>query len=186
MQFKGYTWPHNPRTYTITYERAMALHKVPFGRYSLQNLGMSRRVMRGEGEFVGPGAYDEFKKLASLFYEETPGALLHPLWQSARVYFVALSLKQEPRQDYVRYTFTFWEDFEGYGQEPKKVGATGTTASATATTAASAAQYYTVVRGDTLWAIAVKYNLTLSRLLELNPQINNPNVINVGERLRVS
>ena len=30
MQYKGFVWPHNPRTYTITYDRQVAVHKVPF------------------------------------------------------------------------------------------------------------------------------------------------------------
>ena len=52
MRYKEFTWPHNPRTYTIEYQRSMAVNKVPFGRYHLQDLGPTRRVMRGEGEFV--------------------------------------------------------------------------------------------------------------------------------------
>ena len=78
MRYKTYTWPHNPRTYTIDYERKMAVHKVPFGGYQLQDLGLTRRIMRGEGEFVGEGAYQEFKKLASVFYDPGPGVLVHP------------------------------------------------------------------------------------------------------------
>ena len=39
MQYKSYVWPHNPRTYRITYQRQVAVQKVPFGRYALQNLG---------------------------------------------------------------------------------------------------------------------------------------------------
>ena len=35
MQYKGFVWPHNPRTYTITYDRQVAVHKVPFGRYAI-------------------------------------------------------------------------------------------------------------------------------------------------------
>ena len=31
MTFKTFVWPHNPRVYTITYERKMAVYKVPFG-----------------------------------------------------------------------------------------------------------------------------------------------------------
>ena len=73
MQYKDYIWPHNPRTYTISYERKVAVHKVPFGRYAMQDLGLGRRVMRGEGEFYGEGAYEEFKKLASVFYHGGPG-----------------------------------------------------------------------------------------------------------------
>ena len=44
MQYKGFVWPHNPRTYTITYDRQVAVHKVPFGRYAMQDLGMTHRV----------------------------------------------------------------------------------------------------------------------------------------------
>ena len=53
MQYKSYVWPHNPRTYTIQYVRKVAVHKVPFGRYAMQDLGLGRRVMKGEGEFIG-------------------------------------------------------------------------------------------------------------------------------------
>ena len=56
MKFKTFTWPHNPTTYSITFERVMAVNKVPFGRYYLQDLGMGNRGMRGEGELGGPGA----------------------------------------------------------------------------------------------------------------------------------
>ena len=38
MRFKGFVWPHNPRVYTVSFERNMAVHKVPFGRYRLQSL----------------------------------------------------------------------------------------------------------------------------------------------------
>ena len=117
MQYKSYVWPHNPRTYTIQYVRKVAVHKVPFGRYAMQDLGLGRRVMKGEGEFYGAGAYEEFKKLASVFYHSGPGTLIHPVWQSAKAYFVDLTLAQEPRQDYVRYTFTCWEDNDRYREQ---------------------------------------------------------------------
>ena len=35
MRYKDYVWPHNPEVYTITYERKVAVHKVPFGRYCM-------------------------------------------------------------------------------------------------------------------------------------------------------
>ena len=114
MRYKDYVWPHNPRVYTIEYERRMGARKVPFGRYFLQDLGPAQRVMRGEGEFVGEEAYAEFKRLASVFYDDGPGLLVHPVWQTANAYFVELSLAQEPRADYVRYTFAFWEGYEGH------------------------------------------------------------------------
>ena len=39
MRYKDYVWPHNPRVYSIEYERSMGAWKVPFGRYQLQDLG---------------------------------------------------------------------------------------------------------------------------------------------------
>lgn len=187
MRYKTFVWPHNPRTYTIDYERQVAVHKVPFGRYAMQDLGLGRRVMRGEGEFYGPTAYDNFKKLATVFYDDGPGALFHPVWQSAQAYFVALALAQEPRQDYVRYTFAFWEDSSSCrdklttGQTDGGTG--GGTSSAPA--APEGAVYHTVAAGDTLWAIAQRYGVTMGEILVWNPQIKNPNVIQVGLTLRV-
>ena len=188
MRYKSFIWPHNPRTYTIEYERKVAVHKIPFGRYAMQDLGLGRRVMRGEGEFYGPSAYEDFKKLATAFYDDGPGALLHPVWQSARVYFVELALVQEPRPDYVRYTFIFWEDYDKYRQELAVVGQDGggpSGGSTPVTPAPEGAVYHTVVSGDTLWGIARTYGVTMGEILVWNPQLKNPNVILPGQRLRV-
>ena len=184
MQYKGFVWPHNPRTYSIRYERQVAVHKVPFGRYAMQDLGLGRRVMKGEGEFFGAGAYDHFRRLASVFYSGGPGTLVHPVWQSASVYFVELTLAQEPREDYVRYTFTFWEDCGKYGQGLTKKPAAAAAAAPTAPAQTEGA-YHTMVQGETLWAVAQAWGITLGRLLELNPQIKNPNTVAAGEKVRV-
>jgi LysM repeat protein len=44
---------------------------------------------------------------------------------------------------------------------------------------------YVVRRGDTLGAIARRYNTTVATLLRLNPQIRNPNRLYIGQRIRV-
>lgn len=180
MRFKDYVWPHNPRIYEIEYKRPVISHKVPFGRHALQSLGMTNRILRGEGEFCGEGAYDEFKKLATVFYQNTPGLLIHPVWQDSNSYFVSLELKQEPKVDYVSYSFEFWECYDGYTTGVKKVTTTTTT-----TTVSTSVTYYTVVKGDTLSGIAKKYGITLTQIIALNPQIKNPNLIYVGDKIRV-
>ena len=185
MTFKGFVWPHNPRVYTITFERKMANYKVPFGRHYLQSLGQTRRVLRGEGEFVGEGAYDKFKELASIFYEETPGVLVHPVWVAATAWFVGLELRQEPRSDYVRYSFEFWEVYSGLTDKLEE-RANGAAAPFGGTEGGGQAAYHTVARGDTLWAIANRYGVSLSAIIQWNPQIKNPNLIRPGERVRVS
>lgn len=187
MRYKNYIWPHNPRVYSIDYEKKLVAHKIPFELYRLQNLGRTNRIMAGEGEFVGEDAYSQFGMLANVFYENTPGLLVHPLWQVSSAYFVSLRLEQEPRPDYVRYSFVFWEDHSTEGDLVLRVtGSTGGTEGGTQSTATSSApQYHRVVKGDTLWALAKTYGLTLSELIALNPQIKNPNLIYVGDEVRV-
>lgn len=181
MRFKNYVWPHNPRVYSIDYERKMAVSKTPFGRYVLQDLGQTNRIMAGEGEFVGEGAYQEFGRLANAFYAPGPGQLIHPVWQMASAHFVSLRLEQEPREDYVRYSFVFWED-AGLSGQLKKLSSSG----GAGQTRDRPSGFYTVKQGDTLWAIARDCGVSMEELLELNPQIKNPGLIRVGEKVRVS
>lgn len=193
MKYKDFTWPHNPRTYTIEYRRVMGDHKVPFGWYHLQDMGLTRRVMKGEGEFTGADAYDQFKALATVFYSEGPGPLIHPVWQASNAYFVELSLSQEPRQDYVRYTFTFWESYDGYGgkngltREKEETGTVSGVGNGGQEKAGpgSGEVRHKVKKGESLWRIARDYGVELQTILNLNPQIKNPNLIFVGQEVRV-
>lgn len=183
MRFKNYTWPYNPETYAVEFERRVAAHKAPFGRYVLQDLGVTARVLRGEGTFVGEGAYDAFTRLAAVFEEPGPGLLVHPVWPASRAYFVSLQVTETPLPDYVRYRFEFWEaggaENEGMsasavhtgGEAPTKVSAESTT--------------YIVKKGDTLWGIAQRCGVTLAALLTANPGIKNPNLIYPGDRVKI-
>ena len=177
MRYKNYVWPHNPETYTISFARKVVAQKVPYGRYGMQDLGLSYRMMEGEGEFAGEGAYDEFKKLATVFYEGGAGVLVHPVWMTTKAYFVSLELTQEPLKDYVRYRFAFWEECE---QDNRLLSAQE---AAKSTAVQTAQNSYTVARGDTLWGIAKRYGVTLGELLRANPQIKNPNYIRAGEQV---
>lgn len=182
MRYKEYIWPHNPATYSITYERQVAVHKVPFGRYYMQDLGLGCRVMRGQGEFSGKNAYGEFKKLASVFYSGGPGLLIHPLWQISNAYFTSLKLEQEPRPDYVRYSFEFRERYDGYNEE-LSVRNSSEEGSGAAVASSGQENTCTVVSGDTLWGIARRWNVSLESLLEANPGIKNPNLIRPGDKV---
>lgn len=182
MRYKDYIWPHNPRVYSISYDRKIAVHKVPFGRYCTQDLGMSCRIMRGAGEFAGPDAYEEFKRLATVFYGGGPGLLIHPLWQISNAYFTELKLEQEPTPDYVRYSFTFLERFDGYEEPIRELSPSGLSSGPEAPQKPSGSAY-TVVPGDTLWAIAGRNHVSLKALLAENPQIKNPNLIFPGDKV---
>jgi uncharacterized YkwD family protein/spore coat assembly protein SafA len=44
---------------------------------------------------------------------------------------------------------------------------------------------YTVVPGDSMWKIAVKYQVGVSEIISSNPQITNPSMIYPGQKLTV-
>lgn len=46
-------------------------------------------------------------------------------------------------------------------------------------------EYYIVKSGDTLNSIARKFNMSLATLLGLNPDIKNPNLIRVNDKIRI-
>ena len=182
MRYGNYRWPHNPKIYEIDYKRRIISKAVPFGLYTLEDMGRDQSIMRGEGEFAGPGAYSEFKRLATMFYKEEPQILVHPLWQPSLAWFVKLRLQQEPTENYVKYEFEFWECFDGYKKNAELIAKP----EASAPEADTERKSYTVKYGDTLWGLAVNNGMTLQELLSLNPQIKNPNVYYPGDVVYLS
>ncbi|WP_295752876.1 LysM peptidoglycan-binding domain-containing protein [uncultured Oscillibacter sp.] len=187
MRFKEFTWPHNPEVYTVEYRRRIAVHQAPFGGCVMQELGGAFRVLKGEGVFAGAGAYEQFRRLAAVFREEGPGLLVHPVWQTERAYFASLEAAEEPRPDFVRYRFEFWEDGGGYDGGLREIpagessGGQGTAADGGGTER----RVHTVTKGETLWGIARRYGVALAALLRANPQIKNPNLIYPGEAVKI-
>jgi len=48
-----------------------------------------------------------------------------------------------------------------------------------------AQQIYTVQPGDSLWKIAVRYQVGISEIIAANPQFKNPNMIYPGEKVNI-
>ena len=44
---------------------------------------------------------------------------------------------------------------------------------------------HTVVKGDSMWKIAVKYEIGISEIIAANPQIKNPDLIYPGDKLNI-
>ena len=136
-------------------------------------------MLRGEGEFFGPDAYEQFRALTEVFRSAGAGELRHPVWRCSRAVFTRLELAQEPREDYVAYSFEFCDAGE-QTSAPKRIEA-----SAGQGGTAQAARTVTVRTGDTLWALCRTYGLTMQQMLAYNPQIRDPDLIHTGEELRI-
>lgn len=55
----------------------------------------------------------------------------------------------------------------------------------TSTTAFAQSGTYTVRYGDSMWKIAVKYQIGVSEIIKANPQIQNPNMIYPGQVINI-
>lgn len=168
MRFKDFVWPNNPHSCSLTTMRDVATHKYPGYSYRLENLGMGRRVLSGNGEFYGENAYKTMKELLQVFQQEGAGRLIHPIIEMNQAIFSELELVQEPRADYVAYRFVFLEDGSG------TVTDSGTSGSA---------RTHVVKSGENLWEIAALYGTTAQQLLTLNSWIQNPNKLTTGKQV---
>ena len=77
------------------------------GEYYFDAMGDEKLTITGTGAFFGDDAFVQFKKLAKLFKETTPGNLEHPIWGIRYCYLTGLEMTQEPKDNYVSYRFTF-------------------------------------------------------------------------------
>lgn len=167
MRYKSFTWPHNPRLFELEYARRIKIVKLPFAGCVVQDMGRELRVIKGEGEFVGVDACVQFLRLAELFKSGGVGVLCHPLLPPVNAYFTKLSLKEEPRDNYLSYSFEFLEYGDG-----------------TVTNSDSAITNVTEAKfGDTLGKIAAAYNTDVSTLMKLNKNIKNPNELSAGQTI---
>ena len=173
MKYRDFTWPQNPATFEVELRRTLHSYKIPFSGFSVQNLGMQNRVFKGEGEFTGPDAYDSFRRLAKAFSVSGSGWLEHQVWPPVKVYFAKLKLKEEPREEYVSYSFEFWESEEQSGYTAGELDP-------------GKSKYISAQKNDTLALIASRYSKQLAKLRELNPQVKNPDVIDEGQIIRIS
>ena len=62
--------------------------------------------------------------------------------------------------------------------------ATTTTATTTTTTTTTAAEFHTIVSGDTFQQLALDNHTTVDELVRLNPGVN-PSALTVGQKIRI-
>lgn len=109
MQFCNFTWPNEPSSLRVTSRRRTALLEEPGGGWTLQDLGTAARTVTGEGVFFGETAYESLRTLEALLAQGGAGALTLPHVGTLQAVLTELEGEQEPRENFVRYRFTFVE-----------------------------------------------------------------------------
>ncbi len=109
LKFKTFTWPENPERFSIYCLREPVYVTLEDKSVAFSSMGPLKRTISGSGAFVGSNAYTNFTALAALAQQTTPGQLIHPTWGTISAYLTELTLTQEPKENYVAYTFTFRE-----------------------------------------------------------------------------
>lgn len=107
MSYKTFVFPNNPHTYEEQCSREAKYEKNDAGEDVFQGLGPLQRTVTGEGRFFGELAFENFRNLAKLMEETTPGNLVHPIWGIRYGFLTGLEMTQEPRENCVSYRFEF-------------------------------------------------------------------------------
>ena len=158
MRFKSFSWPKNPAKLHISSERQVKEVFLPFLQSSFQDLGSKRRIVSGEGVFLGPHAADTFQSLSDLLSQGGSGTLSLPALPPLSASLVRLDLLADPLPNSVRYSFEFWED-----------------PAAPSASAASGLRTAAVPAGDNVWSVASRYGCSYQQLLDHNPHLQWPN-----------
>lgn len=181
MQYRSFVWPNNPRVFEVEYRRTLHSYKLPFSGYVVQSLGLQNKIIRGEGEFVGPDAYEYFRRLAELFEDDKGGQLIHPVWPEMSVYFAKLSLRQEPKENHVSYSFEFWEYAPSTFEDVSD--AIDTADYSNPFSDVTRVRFYSAGENETLRTISVSKSVSLTLLQSLNPLITDPDATLPAGRL---
>ena len=107
MSYKSVVWPANPETYREVSKREPVYGKDNAGNTAFTGMSQAKVTVTGSGAFYGADAYTQFKVLRDLFGQTGAGVLNHPVWGTMNAVFSKLELNQEPRADYVSYSFEF-------------------------------------------------------------------------------
>lgn len=170
MSYKGYTWKYNPKRLEINQVRNIKEHTLPFVGNIYQDFGNKKRIVKGIGEFFGEDCVEQYNELKTVFDKGGSGYLSIPSINSFLAIFYSLDLVRKSEPNVIEYSFEFWEEIEE-----------NTTASLLRDT-----KYHSVEAGETMWSIAYKYGISVSKLRELNPEIKRPEDLSKIESVKIS
>lgn len=164
MSYKNQFWKYNPSTVKLLSSREIVEQKIPLASNILQNFGRNSRIVTGEGYLFGEDCFLQYDSLWELHKEETSGLLTIPKFSVMNCYFTRLEIIGEPKENLIKYKFTFLEDMDCYKSK-------------------FVPSFHIAEKGQSLWDISNKYNISVEELLSLNLWIKHPFSLSEGDKV---
>ena len=119
LSFGSITWRHDPTTFSVSGRRTPHYSKAQDGTVSFSGMGSVECRISGTGVFLGRDAWKDYLALEKQLDAAAPTALTHPRWGSCKAYLSELKMTEEPKNEYISYSFTFLRaDAQGKVPQP--------------------------------------------------------------------
>ena len=161
MRFKGEQWRHNPREITFESDKFLSEYGSPGGCSYIQSTCRKNMRIKGSGELYGADCLEQFARLYRLFKEGGSGVLSIEGIGSLYAVFESLSVTGKPKPDILEYSFVFREVME---KKRRTLPAE-----------------HTAQNGENLWDISYRFGIPVETLLQLNPSVKRPDIIEDGQ-----
>ncbi len=166
MSFKEYVFEQNPSMMTIAYNRNIVSRVMPNSKSDVQELGLKRRIISGEGTFFGEQCVEQSERLRTVFEQGGKGILYLPGQKPMVALFRSLEIRAVDMENVMEYRFVF-DECESDATEPKLRMALGD-------------------GKQCLWDFAYRYGVDIDDLMEWNDDILRPDeVIPCGKEVRL-
>lgn len=111
MRYKDYTWKYNPSRCVYSCDKSLVKHIYPeLHAAEIEDMDIEGAIISGVGEFFGPTAYQDWQELLAVFKDVGIGEFYHPIFTDVTMASMKkLDATTEPRENYVSYSFEFWQ-----------------------------------------------------------------------------
>lgn len=161
FRYKDYQFQINPQTLQLKRTRILKAFQPPLQTSNLipttqiQDLGLAPMSVSGEGLLLGDDRMRQYTELYDCLLQGGSGLLHLPGLTPFYCFFEELTMIGRAGPKVLHYRFLFREDASQNFSTPKMVR-----------------DFYLSRAGDTLEAIAARFELTLEQLLQRNPHCN--------------
>ncbi len=164
IRFKGETLPYNPATLKITNGKRTVTNGYFDSFSSVSELLNKNLTVTGEGSIAGGDCLDKYKALYGLFSQKGSGTLAIYGLPAVTAYFTDLRLTCEPKENIINYYFEFIQaDSKPLNEKMPDC--------------------HIAKSGESLWDIADRYAVSVSKLAELNKNLSRPDSVRAGDRV---